>query len=144
MAAQSWVRSASSRPLEWTSSATSREELSATPTTRMATPYRQPQPVNSVIAESTRRTRGRRGRRGAVPGWRGGGGRRRCGGGGSGRRRRSRGAPREAPTSPASAFAQLGFVGEESRVNLGTAETGAPPLAVESGKSPSAAARRGL
>ena len=41
LAAQRWVRSASSRPLEWTSSATSREELSATPTTRMATPCRR-------------------------------------------------------------------------------------------------------
>lgn len=56
LAAQSWVRSASSRPVEWTSSATSREELSATPTTRMATPYRRPS--GSVIAESAIRTRG--------------------------------------------------------------------------------------
>ena len=51
-----------------------------------------------------------RGRRRALLGWRGGDGRTRCGGGGSGRRRRSRGAPRAAPTSPASAFPQLGFV----------------------------------
>jgi hypothetical protein len=90
-----------------------------------------------------------RARRRAIPGWRGGDGRRRCGGGGSGRRRRSRGAPRGAPTSLVSAFGQLGFAREESRVYLRTAETaaGAARVGVQSAKSrteASAAARRGL
>jgi hypothetical protein len=90
-----------------------------------------------------------RARRRAIPGWRGGDGRRRCGGGGSGRRRRSRGALRAAPTSLVSAFGQLGFAREESRVYLRTAETaaGAARVGVQSAKSrteASAAARRGL
>lgn len=101
LAAQRSARSASSKPLEWRSSATSREELSATPSTRMATPYTS---IGDESIQSERRGRGRGGQTRYVPGWRGEGGRRGCGGGGGGRRRRSRGARRGAPTSPAPPF----------------------------------------
>lgn len=67
LAAQRSARSASSKPLEWRSSATSREELSATPSTRMATPYTS---MGDESTESERKGTGQT-RRGTWLAWSG-------------------------------------------------------------------------